>query len=47
MHHTKYLDLEECILSTRIDHFKHIIAVKHNFQANHCSQSNHGSLSTL
>ena len=41
MHHTKYLDLEECILSTRIDHFKH------NFQANHCSQSNHGSLSTL
>ena len=47
MHHTKYLDLEECILSTRTDHFKHIIALKHNFQANYCSQSNHGSYSTL
>ena len=43
--HTKYLHLEENILSTsnfnRIDRFKHKIALKHNFQSNHFSQPNH------
>ena len=44
-HHTKYLHLEECILSTcnfnRIDRVKHKIALEHNFQSNHFSQPNH------
>ena len=44
-HHTKYLHLEEYILSTsnfnRIDRIKHKIALEHNFQSNHFSQPNH------
>ena len=44
-HHTKYLHLEEYILSTsnfnRIDCVKHKIALEHNFQSNHFSQPNH------
>ena len=44
-HHTKYLHLEEYILTTsnlnRIDRFKNKIALKHNFQSNHFSQPNH------
>ena len=44
-HHTKYLPLEVCILSTsnfnKIDRFKHKIPVKHNLQSNHFSQPNH------
>ena len=44
-HHTKYLHLEEYILSTcnfnRIDRVKHKIALEHNFQPNHFSQPNH------
>ena len=44
-HYTKYLHLEEYILSTsnfnRIDRFKPKIVLKHNFQSNHFSQPNH------
>ena len=44
-HHTKYLHLEEYILSTcnfnRIDRVKHKIALENNFQSNHFSQPNH------
>ena len=44
-HHTKYLHLEEYILSTcnfnRIDRVKHKIALEHNFQSNNFSQPNH------
>ena len=44
-HHTKYLHLEEYILSTsnfnRIDRVKHKIELEHNFQSNHFSQPNH------
>ena len=44
-HHTKYLHLEEYILSTcnfnRIDRVKHKIALEHNFQSNYFSQPNH------
>ena len=44
-HHTKYLHVEEYILSTsnfnRIDLVKHKFALEHNFQSNHFSQPNH------
>ena len=44
-HHAKYLPLEVYILSTnnfsRIDRFRHNIALKHNFQSNHFSQPDH------
>ena len=44
-HHTKYLHLEEYILSTcnfnRIDRVKHKIALEHNFQSSHFSQPDH------
>ena len=44
-HYTKYLPLEVYILSisnfTRIDYFKHKIALKHTFQSNNFSQPNH------
>ena len=44
-YHTKYLHLEEYILSTcnfnRIDRVKQKIALDHNFQSNHFSQPNH------
>ena len=45
MHHTKYLHLEEYILSTcnfnRINRVKHKIELEHKFQSNHFSQPNH------
>ena len=44
-HHTRYLHLDEHILSTsnlnRIDRFKHKIALKHSFQSNHFSHFDH------
>ena len=46
-HHTKYLHLEEYILSNsnfnRIDRVKHKIALEYHFQSNHFSQLNHGN----
>ena len=44
-HQIKYLHLEEYFLSAsnlnRIDHFKHKIELKHNFQSNYFLQPNH------
>ena len=49
--HTKYLPLKVHILSTsifnRIDHFKHKIALKHNFQSINFSQPNPDNESTF